>query len=160
MARDVFGGDDSGFVPSPAPSPAAWSAGPSFGTPPVGAPSPSDQEGWSAAPTSFLPSSAPNAGTGAPLHWLAAAGVVLVVALVVGALAHLRPVAAGVGWFLAGFVAVGLLAVYTVADARRRTDPWYTARSFPEALRAGLVVVAVAAVVLNSFMFADWWSRR
>ena len=97
---------------------------------------------------------------GAPVVWLAAAGALEIVGLALGLLAAGRPVLSLLGWLLAGFGAISLLAWFTVQDARRHTDPWYSGSRAPGRARAVLVVAAVAVVALNSFRFADWASRH
>jgi hypothetical protein len=97
---------------------------------------------------------------GAPVGWLAAAAACLVGALASGWWRPGRPAFWLAGWLAGGFACVGLLAVFTLADSRRRTNPWYSASPMVLRCRTALVLLAAIAVCLNAWRFADWVSRR
>jgi hypothetical protein len=96
---------------------------------------------------------------GPPLGWLVAATACLAGSFTL-AWATSGPVLWTTGWFVGGFLCVGLLAVHTLRDSRRRTNPWYGARPAVSRLRTALVVLAAAAVCANAWRIADWASRR
>jgi hypothetical protein len=171
MARDVFGdeqpmGDSStsGWASPPSNSPPGPIA-PSHPASPPSAASPTQPQ--SPSPTimaGFGPStagaSAGNRQVNAPVGLLGIAGVCVLAALTLGGLANGRPLLAATGWVLGGFVAVGVLAWFTLTDSVRRADAWYTAASLPGVLRSSLLLGAVLAVALNAYQFADWKSRQ
>jgi hypothetical protein len=97
---------------------------------------------------------------GAPVHWLAGAGVCVVAAFGFGVPSGRHPLLWLTGWGMGGFACVSLLAVFTLADSHRRTDAWYTARPIVSYARTALIVCAALAVSLNAWRFADWMSRR
>jgi hypothetical protein len=92
--------------------------------------------------------------------WLFLALGLLVVAVVLGVLAGGKPALSVAGWFLAGFGAIGMLAVFTVSDTRRRANPWYSPGPLPSRLRGALALLSLAVVALNAWQFADWAGRR
>ncbi|MCW2608222.1 MAG: hypothetical protein JWO60_2915, partial [Frankiales bacterium] len=155
-------GGGSGAPPSGPPSfgrppgagPGAAPGG--FGTRPPAPPAAGgfgDRPGGSVLPEAPEPVSA-------PVGWLGFAGGLEAVALVLAAVAHDRPVLAVAAWLLAGFGAIGALALFTVKDARRRAEPWYSPSASAGALRVALAVAAVLVVALASYQFADWLARR
>jgi hypothetical protein len=91
---------------------------------------------------------------------LVLAGGLELLGLAFGLAAAGRPALSLAGWALAGFLAISVLAWFTVRDSTRRTDPWYSSGSGPTRARAVLVAMAVLVVALNSYRFADWLSRR
>jgi hypothetical protein len=96
---------------------------------------------------------------GPPTGWLALSAACVVIAFGLGVWGG-GPAAWLVGWLAGGFVSVGLLAVFTLADSRRRADPWYGARPLVSRLRTALVLLAAATICLNAWRLADWVSRR
>jgi hypothetical protein len=66
----------------------------------------------------------------APLRYLGLAIVLAAAGAVIAGAWGGAVVAAGIGWLLSGPVAVGVLAVYTLVDTRRRTDAVYSAPSW------------------------------
>lgn len=81
-------------------------------------------------------------------------------ALLVSPLGHARPMVSLFGWLLAGFVSVGLLAVFTYRDSAARANPWYVGKPGLVPLRSAVLVVAALAVMANAWFWADWFSRR
>lgn len=134
---------DSGWG---ATSPGLPPGGPGFGAP--------------ARPLDVVPSGSSGAPVSAPVGWLAVAGALEVVGLVLGLLADARPLLSVLGWLVGGFGAIGALAWFTLADSRRRTDPWYSATRAPALARTALAVAAVVVVAVNALQFADWASRQ
>lgn len=131
-ATDDGGGDDSGRDPGDLYSVAPGHDGESVGAPLVVRP---------------------------PLHWLVIALVVAVLGLAAAATASLTPSRAWVGWVLGGFVASGLLALFTLQDARKRADPWYASSAAAAPLRAAVMLASLAAVALSAWQYADWAAR-
>lgn len=162
----------------------AWGSSPSsgWGTPPSGPaatpPGPGGPHGAGSAPQGFgtapqgfasaprpldvVPSGSPSSGApvSAPVVWLALAAVLEIVGLALGLAAADRPTLSVAGWLIGGFGAIGALAWFTLADSRRRTDPWYSATRMPGVVRGVLAATAVAVVAMNALQFADWASRR
>ncbi|RFA19413.1 hypothetical protein [Subtercola boreus] len=82
--------------------------------------------------------------------------VVSVIALVT---ADFRPPASVIGWAIAGPIAVSLLAIYAVGDARARLAPEYVARaSATWVYRAALVVTSIA-IVIDALSVGVWLGR-
>ncbi|MBN1174766.1 MAG: hypothetical protein JXA67_21580 [Micromonosporaceae bacterium] len=94
------------------------------------------------------------------LRWLIGAAGCIVVALALGVPGGAGPVVWAAGWLLGGFLGVGLLAAFTLADSRERASCWYTVRPAVFRLRTACVVGAFCAVALNAWRFADWASRQ
>ena len=97
---------------------------------------------------------------GPPAGWLVGAAASVAVGAALGLLPGPIPWTWAAGWLIAGFAGVGMLAVFTLVDSRRRADSWYTVRPLTDRLRGLLVLLAIAAVALDAWRFADWWSRR
>lgn len=68
--------------------------------------------------------------------------------------------AAAVGWFLAGPAAIGVLAVYTLVDTRRRTDAVYSAPSWTGALYWVVVAVCFVGITIGAWHLALWAGRQ
>ena len=85
---------------------------------------------------------------------LAAAGA-LIAGVWGGALA-----AATVGWFLAGPAAIGVLAVYTLVDTRRRTDAVYSAPSWTGTVYWAAVAVCLIGITIGAWHLALWAGRQ
>lgn len=95
-----------------------------------------------------------------PQTLLWAAVAIAVAALLLAPLASGRPAVAVVGWLLGGFVAVGLVSLWSYQDARARTSLWYLGVRQTLPLRPVVLVLCVAAVVVHAYAFADWAARR
>ena len=67
--------------------------------------------------------------------------------------------AAIAGWLVGGPVAIGLVALHTGMDLKRRADPWYAESGIDNALRRGTIVLTLLAVVLNAYTVADHLAR-
>ena len=133
---------------NPAPSPPSWGS------------TPAPESGSWGAPATGPAASGGQASGSAPWIWLLLALGVLLVAILLGLLAHGKPALSIAGWLLAGFGAIGMLAAFTVADTRRRANPWYSPGAAPSRLRGALAFFALAVVALNAWQFADWAGRR
>ncbi len=94
---------------------------------------------------------------GAPVRWLVVAAVCVVASAALGA-GSASPYWVA-GWVVGGFACVGFLAVFTLVDSNRRTDPWFVTRPLVYRIRTLLVFLAALAVALNAWRFADWVSR-
>jgi hypothetical protein len=161
MAKDAFGDETTSWGASPPPARAAapqerqWGASSSGGF---------EQDlartggGWTADANPLAGTH--SQGVTAPWPWLAAAASCGVIALLLAAGAAERPLLSVAGWLVGGFIAVGLVAAFTLADSRRRADPWYTPRAQWDQLRVGVLGLAVLAVLWNAWAFADWVSRQ
>lgn len=68
--------------------------------------------------------------------------------------------AAGVGWLLAGPLAIGLLAIYTLVDTRRRTNAVYSAPSWTVAMYWTVVAVCLIGISTSAWHLALWAGRR
>jgi len=103
-----------------------------------------------------------DAGTpvGAPIRWLVGAALCVVAAFFLGAGSGEHPALWLAGWVAGGFGTVGLIAWFTVADSRRRTDAWYVVRPAVSRVRTALIVLAAVSVIVNAWRFSDWVSRR
>ena len=181
MPRNAFGDDDSAWslpttngphgAQNEAPNGQFPAQAPTLGAPPTNTGPPSwsfQQPGTSDAASPFGGTSGtsadfeghPGGPVGAPRQWLAAAAGAVVLGGVIGLLAAGKPVLSVVGWLLAGAVAIGLLAVFTLQDTRRRASIWYTGNQSVAVVRNAILAVAVLVVALNAWQFADWAARR
>lgn len=68
--------------------------------------------------------------------------------------------AAGIGWLLAGPLAIGLLAIYTLVDTRRRTNAVYSAPSWTAAMYWTVVTVCLVGISISAWHLAMWAGRR
>jgi hypothetical protein len=95
-----------------------------------------------------------------PIGWIVAAIVAGVAALAVvlgfgGAIEW-----AAVGWVVAGPIAIGLLAAFTIHNVRRQTSPLYDDRApLVPALYWPAVVIAGVGVAISAWFIADWVGR-
>lgn len=162
--------ESPGFV-TPRPAPGMDSTPRAFGSPPPGGAGELKEPVSPPAPPGALgrpghvrpPGGSVDRADGpvsAPVVWLAVAGLLELVAVVLAAVADARPVLSAIGWLLAGFGAIGSLAWFTVEDTRRSTDRWYSRQDWPGLVRAGLILGAVLVVAADSYRFADWAARQ
>ncbi len=131
------------------PQPAAAASSPETATPgdPFAAPAPRS--------TVVLAQGKP------PVRWLAFAGLAAVagIAFAVFSLGGASVLFAFVGWVLAGLLAFGLLAMFSVSDTRRRAMSAYAeSRSVVNVYRV-VVAVAIVGVGLGAWSIADWAGR-
>jgi hypothetical protein len=95
-----------------------------------------------------------------PLGFLGLAVVLAAAGAVIAGVWGSAVVAAGIGWLLAGPVAIGVLAVYTLVDTRRRTDAVFSAPSWIGAAYWTVVVVCLAGIAVAALQLALWAGRR
>ncbi len=118
-----------------------------------------------ASSTAFEPSSGSMVGGAVTVRspsrtllWAGAGMAVVSLALIPVALR--APLVSVLGWLLGGFVAVGLVSLWSYQEAQARTNLWYLAVKESLPLRAVALGLCVLAVVVHSYLFADWASRR
>lgn len=68
--------------------------------------------------------------------------------------------AAALGWFAAGPAAIGVLAVYTLVDTRRRTNAVYSAPTWTGALYWTVVAACLIGISIGAWNLALWAGRR
>lgn len=95
-----------------------------------------------------------------PLAWLLAALAVGLVAAGIALVLGGSILYATVAWALAGPVAIGLLAVFTQQDVRRRSLPIYAAPQWVSTLYWAVVAVAGVGVLTSAWHIAEWVGRR
>jgi hypothetical protein len=95
-----------------------------------------------------------------PLRYLALAIVLAAAGVLIAGLWGSAVAAAAVGWFLAGPAAIGVLAVFTLVDTRRRTDAVYSAPSWIGAAYWAVVVVCLIGIAAGAWELALWAGRR
>ncbi len=93
-----------------------------------------------------------------PTALLAVAAAVAVVGAVLAAVGWGSWIA-GVGWALAGPIAIGVMALYVAADTRRRAEPVYLRPEWLTMAYAGVAMLAVAAIVVSALSVAFWVGR-
>lgn len=138
--------------PPTAAGTSATSLGAPFGTAPFGtapfgsAPVPSGRQA--------------SATTSAPVQWLVAGAVLAAVALLAALLFGGTVTVAIAAWLVAGPAVIGLLALYTLRQTRALALPFATRPS--SGLRfayAGVVVLALCAVLVSAWRIAEWAGR-
>jgi hypothetical protein len=144
---------DSWGQPQPTPHPPSGWGSPADQT--VTPPPPSPGGGWGGGGAG---PSAPGAVTSAPLLWLLLALAVVAISTALWFVSDDVPIGV-VGWALAGPGAIGLLAVFLLADSQRRAGAWYTPSAVAPPLRVLVLVWAFAAVGLHAYHVADVISR-
>lgn len=122
-------------------------------------------DGWS-NPTARFDAAAAGDGFGAgpelelvtpnrpPVIWLGIALLLVVVAVVVGLVGGTATTGL-IGWLLAGPAAISTIAVFSVADARRRESGWYTPSDLADWGRRIIIVAALVAVTLCAWFIAN-----
>lgn len=122
-------------------------------------------DGWSTPPTRYDERAATDGFGGGPgielvtpnkppLLWLGI-GLLLIVAALVTALIGQSATTGLIGWVLAGPLAIGSLAMFITADARRRESGWYTPSDLADWGRRILIVVALITVALCAWFIAN-----
>lgn len=138
----TWGPHDAGN-PSPfgAPDPASYGGGPAAG---VFAEAPVADEITVAKP---------------PVLWLALAAAAALASLLVAGIALSAPSLALVGWALAGPIAIGLLAVFTLVDTGRRAAAVYAEPTWAKPAYWGVLAVAGVGILLSAWRIAEWIGR-
>ncbi|MFT3660661.1 MAG: hypothetical protein QM809_04505 [Gordonia sp. (in: high G+C Gram-positive bacteria)] len=150
------GGSPAG---GPPPSPGGFPSGPGgFPNGPGGFPGgPTSTSGFPGTPAS--PPAAPLESVGPPTPILIAAGVCAVLGIIVGAVFFAGPLSL-LGWFLAGPVAIGVLALFTSRDTANRAAPLYLRPGWVGAAYVGVLVLVAVGVILGAVAFALWMGHR
>ena len=86
-------------------------------------------------------------------------GVVLVLAAIVLALVSSSATLSVAGWLIGGPLAIGAVAMFTVADAKARQDAWYVGSDALAWARRVVVCAALIAVALNAWTIANAVAR-
>lgn len=162
--------DDPYAFPTPSYGPGAGAGyGPNAGAPPpppsVAPPGDPYAAGVTASwntpvgvPANLGPDGLPAIGR-PPVVWLYAALGAAVVGLVIALLLNEPIGLVFVGWFVAGPVAIGLLAAFSVFDTRRQAQPIYDPVDWAKTLYYVVVAVAMLGVLLSAWWIAQWAGR-
>ena len=89
-----------------------------------------------------------------PMLWLGI-GLVLIVAAFIVALIGQTATTGLIGWVLAGPLAIGAMAMFVTADAKRRESGWYAPSDLAEWGRRILIIAALVAVALCAWFIAN-----
>jgi hypothetical protein len=139
--------DTSGAMPQPPQSPSS--------APPPTVPA--------SFPSSF-PSSAPAAletpltPAGPPVPLLVAAGILGIVGIVVAAIGWDSWIA-GIGWALAGPIAIGVMGAFIKGDTDRRAEPVYTRPTWIGAAYAAVAAASTIGILVGAVGVALWVGR-
>lgn len=106
----------------------------------------------------------PTATATGPWGWVIAAAVTAIVGLLLGgytlfATAYsdsLRPVTAGIGWFLAGILSFVLLGVHVTEDTKRQAAGPYIGTIGQVYLYRASVAIGLLGVILTAVALAQW----
>lgn len=82
-------------------------------------------------------------------------GLILGIAAVAIALIGQTATAGLIGWILAGPLAIGTVAMFSVSDAKRRESGWYAPSDLADWGRRLLIVLALAAVAVCAWFIAN-----
>ncbi len=93
-----------------------------------------------------------------PIVWLAVGVGLAVIGAVLG-LVFRSATWSVLGWLLSGPAAIGMLAVFALADAAKRQRLWYVPGQAAGWLRRSLVVLALMAIAVNAWIIADAVAR-
>jgi hypothetical protein len=64
------------------------------------------------------------------------------------------------GWVVCGPVAIGLLAVHTTMDTKRRAAPFYSQPGWTAVVYWSVMIVAFAGVGISAWSIAQWAGRQ
>jgi hypothetical protein len=163
FAQPGRGPAPGGYGPRPGPGGASFpgTAGPGW-PPAAGRPQPGGSGGFpsSGAPLPTGPSTTDSLTPARPpVALLILAGLLAVAGIVVaGVFWAGRP--AVIGWALAGPLAIGAAAVFSLKDTARRAAPVYLSPGWLRAAYAAAAVLIVVGVIAGSVSFAIWVSHR
>lgn len=123
--------------------------------------SPFGPAGGATAPggASIAPPSASSTPAGPPTPVLAGAAVAAAAGIVVGTVCWGSWIA-GIGWLLAGPIAIGVVAVFIATDTARRAQPIYLRPGWITAAYAIVMTLIVCGVIVGALGFAFWMGRR
>ena len=82
-----------------------------------------------------------------------------VVAAVVSALFGTAIVVAGLAWFAAGPVAIGLLGLFILRDTKESAKPFYARPSSTTLFYYGALAAAFIGIVVSALQIANWAGR-
>ncbi len=94
-----------------------------------------------------------------PVLWCALAGISAVAGVVLAVLGLSSIALAVAGWVASGPVAIGLLAVHTTIDTKRRAAPFYSQPGWTAVVYWSVMVVAFAGVGISAWSIAQWAGR-
>ncbi|SDS76198.1 hypothetical protein [Microlunatus soli] len=109
--------------------------------------------------TAHGPATGALAVAGPPLTLLGISAAAAVIGLLLAALLGALPALAVIGWVLAGPFAIGVLALYTTADTRRRAQPIYVAPNWLIAGYYACLAVCLVGVIVSAIRIALWVGR-
>jgi hypothetical protein len=117
-------------------------------------------DAFGVGPTGTSPSTQGLALAGPPLSLLGLALTLAAAGAVLAGVWGSALGAAAVGWLLAGPAAIGVLALYTLVDTRRRTDAVYSAPSWTSATYWAVVAVCLIGIAFGAWYLALWAGRQ
>ncbi|MDQ2722797.1 MAG: hypothetical protein M3Y19_05760 [Actinomycetota bacterium] len=161
------GGPPSSFAPQPGPGrtggfgpppqqPESRAPGPFGQVPQFGVAAP-DADPFADDTMSRVPPSV--AQVRPPVLWLALGAAVAVVGMVLALVLGTHIFIAVISWVLAGPVAIGLLATFTIVDTGQRARPLYSFPSWLPWAYRGVLVLAVLGVAAGAWRIAEWAGR-
>ena len=89
-----------------------------------------------------------------PLVWLGIGFVLTIAALALASIGQSATTGL-IGWVLAGPLAIGAVAMFSVADSKSRESGWYTPSDVALWGRRILIVIALVAVALCAWFIAN-----
>jgi len=110
-----------------------------------------DWDSGASTPAGALPSP--------PVIWLIAAIGVGIVAAVLSALFGSAIIVAGLAWFAAGPVAIGLLGLFILRDTKESAKPFYARPSSTTLFYYGALVAAFVGIIVSALQIANWAGR-
>ncbi|NDK90757.1 hypothetical protein GYA93_14370 [Gordonia desulfuricans] len=99
------------------------------------------------------------APAGPPTLLIALTGLVAAIGIALGAVFWGQWIA-GIGWLLAGPVAICILAMFISTDTSRRAQPIYLRPGWMSAAYTAVMILIVAGVIVGALGFAFWVGRR
>lgn len=132
--------------------PLGQSAGGGYGFPPPAA-GPGTSAPRDSAPSAGLTIARP------PSAFIAAAGGLALIGVVLGAVFGGSGPLAVVGWLAAGPLAIGTLSAFTLVDTSRRATSVYTEPSWVKPAYWTVLAVAAVGIILCALRIADWIGR-
>lgn len=133
----------------------------SFGTPSSSSFNAPAASGFDAPADDWQAGAAPASGSlpTPPVIWLFAAIAVGLAAAVVSALFGSAILAAGLAWFAAGPVAIGLLGLFILRDTKESAKPFYARPSSTTLFYYGALAAAFVGIIVSALQIANWAGR-
>lgn len=152
-----FGSGGSGFAASPSGGFGGGEQGASSGGFAV-------DDGSAAPKMPDFTAAQPLATATGPWGWVIAAAVTAIVGLILGGYTliatsysdSLRPVVAGIGWFLAGILSFVLLGIHVTEDTKRQAAGPYIGTIGQVYLYRASVAIGLLGVILTAVALAQW----